>query len=250
MKKYTSVFGLFARSSIYKILLIIAAMATVQTSLFLTAFNKQMTAYESGVGLPALEQVLDYSDFYLIFIVGFVAISVLLCLTGTSFSSKTGYTLDRLSVSERAVFFCQAIYNLLVFIILWTAELALCFGLSIYFIKNAPAEAVSNQTIFLAFYRDSFLHTLLPLSEVLLWIRNIFLLIALTIATAEYPYKQRRKKLGLSAMAMIIFTVVFFKAGAIADTFNSFLVIVVAVINVIEMCYNFFSEDNGYEGEN
>ena len=77
--------------------------------------------------------------------------------------------------------------------------------------------------------------------------RNAFLLIALSIATAEYPYKQRQKKLGFSAIAMVLFTVVFFKTE-IVNSFNTILTVVVAIINIIEMLYVFFSEDNSYEG--
>ena len=183
----------------------------------------------------------------LLFGAAFILISVALCLPGTSFSSKTGYTLDRLSISPRAIFFCQAVYNLFVYVILWAIQLGICFGLCVYYVKKAPAELVGNQTVFLAFYRNSLLHALLPLADIWTWIRNAFLLIALSIATAEYPYKQRQKKLGFSAIAMVLFAVLFFKTE-IVNSFNTILTVIVAIINIIEMLYVFFSEDNSYEG--
>ena len=248
LKKYTSVFGLFAKSSILKILLVISIMAAVQVLVFTSGFGKSIDAYEAGLTFPHVETLIGRSRLDVICGAAFLAVSVMLCLPGTSFSSKTGYTLDRLSVSQRAVFFCQAIYNLFIYFILFAAELAVCFGLCAYYAKNAPEELVGDQSIFLAFYRNSFLHALLPLSDVMVWVRNGFLLLALAIATAEYPYKQRHKKLGFSAIAMVLFTVVFFKTD-IVNSFNTILIIVVSVINVIEMCYNFFSEDNSYERE-
>lgn len=249
MKKYTSVFGLFAKSSFIKILLIITAMAAAQFYFFSAELNKYIEVYEYDFNIPSIETLIERTRIDWVFGIAFVLITVLLCLPGTSFSSKTGYTLDRLSISERSVFFCQAAYNLLVYFILWVAEAAVCFGLCTYYTAIAPNEILGNQTVFLAFYRNELLHALLPLSEVTVWVRNGFLLIALTIASAEYPYKQRRKKVGASAIAMTLFALIFF-CVSIADSFNTILVIVVSIINVIEMLYNFFSEDNGYESEN
>lgn len=248
MKKYLSVFGLFAKSSILKILLVIIAMTAAQCFIFTSEFGENLVAYNIKLSFPHIETLIERSRIDWICGLVFVIISVLLCLPGTSFSSKTGYTLDRLSVSPRAVFFCQAVYNLFVYFILWVAQVAVCFGLCLYYAQNAPEELVGNQSIFLAFYRNSFLHALLPLSDIAVWIRNGFLIIALAIATAEYPFKQRHKKLGFSAIAMVLFTIVFFKTD-IVNSFNTILIVVVSIINVIEMCYNFFSEDNSYERE-
>lgn len=249
MKKYLSVFGLFAKSSLLKILLVIISMAAVQCFVFTSELGKSIDIYEAGLTFPHVERLIEHTRIDWICGAAFILISVLICLPGTSFSSKTGYTLDRLSVSPRAVFFCQAVYNLFVYFILWGVQALVCFGLCLYYTKIAPAELVGNQSIILAFYRNDFLHALIPLSEFMVWIRNGFLLIALAIASAEYPFKQRHKKLGFSAIAIILFTVVFFKTD-IANSFNIILVIVVSGINVIEMCYNFFSEDNSYEREN
>lgn len=249
MRKYASVFGLFAKSSFIKILLAITAMAAAQIWIFTSLASKELTAYNMKLSVANIETLIDRAPMGWIFGIAFVLISVLLCIPGTSFSSKTGYTLDRLSISSRSVFFCQAIYNLCIFFILWVAEVAVCFGLCLYYTEVMPAEVIGNQSVFLAFYRNKLLHSLLPLSDVWVWIRNAFLLIALSIATAEYPYKQRHKKAGISAIAMVIFTLVFFKTD-IVNSFNTALIIVVSVINVIEMCYNFFSEDNSYVGEN
>ena len=247
MKKYTSVFGLFAKSSLLKILIISALMAFSQCLIFANDLKSELIHYEAGLTFANLENVIMGARISLLFGAAFILISVALCLPGTSFSSKTGYTLDRLSISPRAIFFCQAVYNLFVYVILWAIQLGICFGLCVYYVKKAPAELVGNQTVFLAFYRNSLLHALLPLADIWTWIRNAFLLIALSIATAEYPYKQRQKKLGFSAIAMVLFAVLFFKTE-IVNSFNTILTVIVAIINIIEMLYVFFSEDNSYEG--
>ena len=156
-------------------------------------------------------------------------------------------TLDRLSISERCVFACQAVYNTFIYLFLWAVELAVCFGLCVYYTKAMPDAVIGNQTIFLAFYRNELLHALLPLSDVFVWIRNIFLIFGLSIATAEYPHKQRHKKIGASAIVMAVFTVIFFKTEPV-NSFNTAIIIVTGIINAIEMFYYFTSGEDGYVG--
>ena len=47
-----------------------------------------------------------------------------------------------------------------------------------------PRESLSPQLVFLAFYRCEFLHCLLPMAEVLKWIRNILLILTLSMTAA------------------------------------------------------------------
>lgn len=246
MKKYTSVFGLFAKSSLLKIVILILLSAAVQFSFFAYRINRELIHYGAGLTFANIEDLIGRASIPLLFGLTFLLASVALCLPGTSISTKTGYTLDRLSISQRAVFFCQAVYNLSIYFILWISELSICFALCSYYVGNAPTELVGNQNIFLAFYRNSFLHALLPLADVSVWIRNGFLLIALAVTTAEYPYKQRQKRLGFSAMATVLFAIVFFKVD-LADAFNVILTASISIVMIIEMLYLFFSEDNSYE---
>ena len=119
----------------------------------------------------------------------------------------------RLSISERATFFHQAAYNALVYLILFGVQLALVFGLSQYYLSYVPEECISNQTMFLAFYRNDFLHSLLPLEDIGLWVRNGLLVITFALATAEYPYMQRRHKFSSAALALVMYTVIWFDQG-------------------------------------
>ena len=48
MKKYTSVFGLFAKSSAIRIILTLLTMAAVQGISFISALNKGTDAYNNG----------------------------------------------------------------------------------------------------------------------------------------------------------------------------------------------------------
>ena len=160
--------------------------------------------------MASLERMFMSAASNVYFRIALALITLVVCLPGCEFKSKTSYTLRRLSISERAAFFHQAAYNTLVYLMLFGVQLALVFGLSQYYLSVVPEECISNQTIFLAFYRNDFLHSLLPLEDIGLWIRNGLLVITFGLATAEYPYRQRRHKFSSTALALVVYTIVWF----------------------------------------
>lgn len=187
MKQVCSVFMLLARSSVYKIMAILAAMAAAECALFGAALQRGVPE-EEGAGL---ELLLRASGVLWAFGAAALAVTVVLALTGCAFSTKTGYTLRRLSVSERQIACLQMVYNLLAYLILWGAQLAVAWGLCRWFAAACP-DQMSSQTIFLAFYRSSFLHPLMPLQNGPLWACNGLVLVTLAVTAAAFPYRQRR----------------------------------------------------------
>ena len=211
MKKHLSVFGLYARSSLFRVIGILLLMCAVEVAFFHFELQDALKAYEVvGSGMASLERMFKMAATNVYFRIALVLITIVICLPGCEFKSKTGYTLRRLTISERAVFFHQAAYNLLVYIMLFAVQLTLVFALSQYYLSAVPKECISNQTMFLAFYRNDFLHSLLPLEDVGLWIRNGLLIITFALATAEYPYRQRRHKFSSTALALLTYTIVWF----------------------------------------
>ena len=236
MKKHLSVFGLFARSSIYKVLLILLGMCIVEALFFYFELQEALEAYVAvGTDMASLEHIFARAATNVFFRVALVLITIILCLPGCEFKSITGYTLRRLSISERATFFHQAAYNALVYIMLFAVQLAVALGLAQYYVTAVPPECISNQTLMLAFYRNNFLHSLLPLEDVGLWIRNGLLVLSFALAAAEYPYKQRRNKFSATALALGIYTIVYFDQGIgqldhVITTFIVAFIIIGAVI--------------------
>ena len=211
MKKHLSVFGFFARSSFFKVLLILLAMCAVEIAFFHFELQDALEAYEVvGSGMPSLERMFMRAATNVYFRVALALITIVVCLPGCEFKSNTSYTLRRLSISERATFFHQAAYNALVYLMLFGVQLVTVFGLSQYYLSVVPEACISNQSMFLAFYRNDFLHSLLPLEDVGLWTRNGLLVIAFGLATAEYPYRQRRHKFSSTALALVVYTICWF----------------------------------------
>ena len=214
MKKHLSVFGLYARSSIFKVIGILLLMCAVEIAFFHIELQDTLKAYEiAGSDIATLERIFMRAATNVYFRVALVLITVVICLPGCKFKTNTSYTLRRLSISERATFFNQAAYNALVYMMLFAVQLLVAFGLSQYYLSVVPEECISNQTIFLAFYRNTFLHSLLPLEDIGLWIRNGLLVITFGLATAEFPYRQRRHKFSLTALALVIYTICWFDQG-------------------------------------
>lgn len=242
MKKHLSVFGLFARSSIYKVLGIMGLMCIAEIGLFAFAFVRELSADYIG----RFEHYVEVSHIDLCLAVGFLLITFVLCLPGTEFGSKVGYTIRRLSISERAVFYYQAAFNTIAYILLWAVQIGILYGLSLWYTAAVPSTFVNNHSIFLAFYRSDFMHTILPLSEVMLWIRNFLLIVSLGFASAEFPYIQRRKKYSTFIVPISIYMLLFFVTG-IGIVENIVISVGLFVIVAAKTLYDIYHKEDSYD---
>ena len=248
IRKYASVFGLYARGSIFKVLGILLCMSGIQIGLFLKCYVPSSGwSYEN----PFVVAVTD-CGIPKVFAVTFLVVTILLCRTGTEYSSKTGYTLRRLCVSERATFFCQAIYNVFVYILFLATQIVVIFGLGMIFLKSEPENYRNVQAIFLAFYSDGFLHAVLPLEDIGLWGRNFCWLVALGMTTAEFSYLQRRgNKFNMSLIFMVIMAVGFWKSAItyqVGMNKNSFITGFLALLVVgVVLSSTVFVKEDSYE---
>lgn len=207
MKKYLSVLSLFISGSFAKILGVIAFSALAQLGLF----YKTLLPYgEETIGF---ELVFDYCDAKMIFTIAFLLIVVLLHITGAEFSSKCSYTLKRLRISEKKVFLCQSVYNALCFMIFLLAEGAVIISAFALYknhyseIETVKQHFISEQTLFLACYRNKFIHSVIPLDDVLRLIRNILLTVFLGVGSSGFAYFLRNKKFGIEYIIMLLVTV-------------------------------------------
>lgn len=242
MKKHGSVLGFYARSSVYKVLLVLLIMALTELGVFLVVFQGELANYheirqfvnEEGVQTANLirpENLMERSNISWFFAVAGIMVSVILSLPGCEFGSKAGYTIKRLQISERACFFWQVFCNLTLYFLVYVVQIALAFGFGQYYIRQAPSELVGNQSVFLMFYRSEFLHALLPLADIRIWIRNLFLLVGLSFASASFSYQQRRKKRPMALYLMLVCTLFFF-SQPIGD-FSNYIFLVLVSLSVI-----------------
>ena len=106
-------------------------------------------------------------------------------------------------------------------------QILIGIGLCRVYEAMAPAEFVSNQTVFLAFYRSKFLHSFLPFEDTWVWIRNILLVVALGVCSSRKPGKNR--KIGIGSCFLIAATGVFF-VQEIGDTASVVILTIATII--------------------
>lgn len=193
MKKYLSIFELFVRSSIYKIIFVLLVMGIAEMAMFYEEVS-QVTEYE----YYSLESVVDGSNLIGCFGLAFLAITLILSSYGCNVGSRQDYTLQRLQVREKTVFWIQGIYNSLCYLLFLGTQVILLFLMGSFYLQTA--SDVTNQTLFLAFYRNKFMHSILPMEAVFRWFMNGILVIGCGITTAGFPYLQRRGKIGLTVI--------------------------------------------------
>ena len=216
MKKYLSIFELFTRSTIYKIMVILLAMGVSQVALFYRAMAEWIPLEEyhlefEAIDYYSLEWMVDRSKSAEIMAVAFILLTVVLCLNGCNFGSKSSYTLQRLQVTEKKIFLLQSLYNSLCYVLLLGAQVAVFLIQSKLYIDNAGT--VTNQSVFLAFYRQDFMHSVLPLEGIVRWICNIVIVLCCGVSAAVFTYLQRRGKLAWSLLVVVACVILGFVQG-------------------------------------
>ena len=209
MKPYFSILMVATRTTFYKIAGILAAMMVAE----FISFYRVLSQMPSDAPM-SLEAVIQTARIPLVSGIGFLLICVVVSLTGVEGSgSKVRYTLQRLQVSEKGILFIWALYNIAVLLILWAVQVGGAWLMSHMYLNAVNPFYYNDQTVFLAFYRNPFLHSLLPLAEMSRLFRNLALILALGISAACFSYKQRRNQRGIAILVIMLMTFALFPGG-------------------------------------
>ena len=196
MKQQLSLFTLSIRASFYKILAVLGLSGVVQAVLFYMALD-------TGAGL---ETTFARAFCSVVFVFTFLGITYLLLRWHSGRGSNVSYTLRRLGLPERTFLLWNALYCALVYLIFWAAQLGFALLFCKYYTMVTDPELLNPQTVFLAFYRSDYLHSLLPLAETSRWVRNIAYVIGLGACVSAAPCMERRKiRPVLSALSITLF---------------------------------------------
>lgn len=228
MKKYLSVLALDVRSSVYKIFLIVGAMAAVQLADFYFVITGMMTEATQRAAemvtagndwytqekLPfTMEQALEESHIQIIFAVALAGIfAVLTWSAGERGKAKTKHFLWRLRIGRKQVFAVWSIYHVLCFLAVIAVQISVVVGMHAMY-QETVAAGRAPQALFLVFYRDSFLHGLLPLSDWFRVVRMLCFVIIWGLTTAYLGYigyyrTGNRVRLGLPLYVSILMGVI------------------------------------------
>ena len=208
MKKYVSVLSIAVRGSIYKLIGIVLGMGILETGLFVRAIAagkkldlEQMTAAD----MQGFEHMIDASYIAFVFGIAFMlCYIVLLKAVGDTKGSETDYFYNRLSVGivPRYVMWC--LYGIVCMSMFAAVQIGIVYGLGQLYVHTVQSELVSPQMYFLAFYRNDFLHGLLPMANIGKWIRNFVLFLVLGTEIANYGMTHKQNVAVLSVALMVV----------------------------------------------
>lgn len=198
MRRYCSVLGLAARCTFWKVLAATMVSCGAEAALFLITLHgwpfviygpDQAWRADNPMGLEGL---IAHSRIALCFGLGLAAVCGALALLGWEGSGcRTGYTLRRLRVGERALSLLWGGYGTLCLLFYWAAHLGTVLALCAAAMPHLSEGAASPLALFLACWRSPYLHALLPLEDVWLWGRNLLLCAALGLSTAAFSHERR-----------------------------------------------------------
>ena len=160
MRENLSVWGLLARSTVYRLLAVLLLMCAAEAALAVC-------------------------------LAGALACFLIL---GTALSRRgERYTLERLRVSEWTVVLWQCLHNGLCFLILWGVQAAALYLLMLWYSGVYP-ERVGSPGLLLAVYRSPFLLAFLPLSMPVRYLLNLSCAAGMGIVAAAGSLKDRHGK--------------------------------------------------------
>lgn len=203
MNRYLSTVGLYARSNLYKILLITLVTALLAGFLvYRYPTPQEITKYYYDFdgnpvpytyNTPYLDNVIGLSRAPVVCAVGFTAIVAVMCLTGCGYGVKTDYTVRRLRVREKTACLLWAGYHAALLLFFWAVLALTLYGVLLHSQGKVPEwyGQVGPQTIMLLCYTDTFLHHLVPLQDVAMWGLSVSSVLAVAFTTVLFSYRQR-----------------------------------------------------------
>lgn len=253
MRRYTSLVMLTAGRSLGRVLLLLAAMGAAQIALFLPWLDRQQEAYDwvadTWVMAPYdLNTIFGDGHVSTLWAVGLLALLMLLLYT----SSRGGeYTMRRLRLPGLKADLTIALSNLMLLVLFWVGEMAILLGMAVWYNAQLPSEYAGPNTVFLASYQASLLHSVLPMGDFLRWVRNILVLICLALSTAQGASLLRRGKrpMGVFILSVVASMSWVLPAWQIAlDLMIMMAAVVVAMCAVVDLeCYHSGREDEDHE---
>lgn len=235
MKKYLSVFMLMVRSSIYRLMLLMLGAIAAFAALFML------------LGVPdtqGLEAAVSNSHFGIAAAVVLALWTLELCLSCCDLGAKSSYTLSRLNISSKKVFFVKLAHDLLSYILLWAFLITLCYGICLLY--SVAVRPLSSQEIMLCFYRDGLFHALLPMRDGIGWLKLALTLIALAVCSAASPMN-RKNHVNILPSAVCVAIQLFMFDGGIGDLGTAFIFSLVCVGVAAFTLMDVLGEEDGDE---
>ena len=206
MKRYVSVFEMIIRSSIYRVLSVLALMIVAESLLLTMAWNQSIAYLQ-----PTLEEWIERSWICIPFLLAYWLITKILASSGTNVGSMQCYTLQRLRIPEKKVYLLQCIYNIFTYTVLWMTQVFILFVTSAFYMRYKTGVILTNQTVFLAFYRSKFMHSVFPMEDIIGFFVVGFYIVGTGILAAYFARNQRKGKITWALIVFVVLAVFVFQ---------------------------------------
>lgn len=194
-----SLIGLLAKYSFSKILAAAAIMAAAEGILFFCGLQKNPDR-------STFQFLIDDRHIPAIFLAALGAVYFILTWTEGRLEDQSYNTLLRIPLSQKQFFFLKTVWNFFCLALLFALQIWLLFAMTEVFVRKTGAESASLWQLFLAASCSEFFHCLLPMADILKWVRNFLLLMAFG---TEASFGIRQKNYVLFALLLSITTLCF-----------------------------------------
>lgn len=223
-----ALWALLARSSIYKVLAVLAVMVPAEVILFSRSIR---TEWADDITYHTLTATVESSHISVIFLAALGLVYFVLVWRSGQLDSRSGGTMLRLRLSGSRIFWIKTVYNTACLVMLFAVQIWLCIWLVGAYGREAEDVYASPQRLFLAFYRIDFLHCLLPMAEAGKWVRNVLLLLSFGMEAAGRAEKTEY----IPPILLYVLTANWFVSplgGSVTDWIGIILYTVVIVVNI------------------
>lgn len=194
MKKKLAIFNLMARHSLPGVMMVLAALVIADCAVFLTQLDPDYAS---------LYRQFDQIPMFLVCAIGFVSLTLVLCLPMRDRGGRQNYFLYRLKLRPRTVFWNHALYNALCYGLFYMVQ-GLTLAALCAVVKLQHPDRFTQQTIFITTYQSGLIHSFLPLGDWLLSLSNLVMIATLGICTAALPTRNRSGKLSVTTFVAAI----------------------------------------------
>lgn len=227
-REWWSVWALLSRGSFYKVLVV----------LFLMVLGEWISFWRilRGDSPPgSLEELVNRGGASVFFMAALGVILLILAGTIGQAEEKSQNTLMRLKISGWQIFFIRTVYCTLCLLVLFSVQITAIFCAAELYERAVGGAGLSEQFLFLAFYRNEFLHGLLPMEELGKWVRNFLLILAFAMEAA------RSRKMGsVTLISLFVLTAAWFISPVgmgYRDGIVDFVCVVVIGADVLQMLF-------------
>ena len=198
MKKKLSVFNLIARHSLAWVISVLVLVVISNCIVFLTQLNPDYVS---------LYREFDRMPMYLVWAIGLILLTLVLCLPMTDRGGRQNYFLHRLKLEPRIIFLNHALYNALCYGLFYMVQALTFVGLCAVVQRMHP-DRFTHQTIFVTAYQSGLIHSFLPLGDWLLNLSNLVMIAALGICTAAFPTRNRSRKMSITTFVAVFLALI------------------------------------------